>query len=67
MIAHPLRGLMAASDVVSLFFAAIEDAGPFPEPGEIESCMARAGVKEIKTITLVPGIVSVTGRVAASA
>lgn len=67
MVAHPLRGLMAASDVVSLFFAAIEDAGPFPGPGEIESCMSRAGVQEIKTITLVPGIVSVTGRVPATA
>lgn len=67
MVAHPLRGLMAASDVVSLYFAAIEDAGPFPGPGEIESCMSRAGVKEIRTNTLVPGIVSVTGRVPATA
>jgi hypothetical protein len=63
LIAHPLRGVDAASDVVSLFFTAIRDAGPFPAMGEMEADVAKAGLSNVMTHTLVPGMVAVTGQV----
>lgn len=63
LLAHPLRGINAASEVVSLFFAAIKDAGPFPAMGEMEDVMARAGLKNVQTHTVIPGIVGVTAQV----
>lgn len=63
LVAHPVRGISASSDMVSLFFSAIEDAGPFPAPGEMEADMWSAGIEQVQTHTLVPGIEAVTGYV----
>jgi 4-hydroxy-2,2'-bipyrrole-5-carbaldehyde O-methyltransferase len=63
LVAHPLRGFSAASDVVSLFFSSIRDAGPFPEPGEMEACLGKARLEDVRTHTIIPGVVAVTGRV----
>lgn len=61
MLAHPVRGLTASADMVSLFFSSIENAGPFPAVGDMQQDMQKAGMERVETVTIVPGIELVSG------